>query len=194
MLRVVEWACGSWYEYGMTEVWKIIVGHEDYEVSDLGRVRRVTPGSNSTYVGKIRKLNPTWMGYLQITLRLSGEPKRFKTHYVHRLVADAFLDTPEPRSEINHLNGIKTDNRASNLQWCSRSENHIHAYKTGLHIARYAHRGTDTWNSVLNEPIVRRIRAMKAAGKSGWRIGKDLGLSPSTVYAVLSGFSWKHVT
>jgi hypothetical protein len=176
------------------ELWRSIPAHPDYEVSSAGRIRRITAGSNSTFIGKIRKLNPTWMGYLQITLRFSGEPKRFKTHYVHRLVANAFLDTPASRSEINHVNGDKTDNRASNLEWCSRSENHLHAYRTGLQTARYAHRGTDTWNSVLDEHTVRRIRVMNAIGKSGWRIGKELGLNPSTVYAVLSGYSWKHVT
>jgi hypothetical protein len=176
------------------EVWRVITDHRDYEVSDLGRVRRATPGSNSTYVGKVRKLNPTWMGYLQITLRFVGEPKRFKTHYVHRLVANAFLADPETGAEINHINGIKTDNWASNLEWCSRSENHAHAYRIGLQSARYAHRGTDTWNSVLDEPAVRLIRAMSTEGKSGWAIGKALGLKPSTVYAVLTGYSWKHVT
>jgi hypothetical protein len=178
----------------VAEVWRLITAHPDYEVSNLGRVRRITPGSNSTYVGKIRKLNPTWMGYLQITLRFAGEAKRFKTHYVHRLVADAFLAAPEQRAEINHVDGIKTDNRASNLEWCSRSENHLHAYRIGLQSARYAHRGTDTWNSVLDETAVRVIRAMSAEGKSGCAIGKAMGIKPGTVYAVLSGFSWKHVT
>jgi hypothetical protein len=79
------------------------------------------------------------------------------------------------------------------LEWCSKSENHVHAYKTGLRVARYAHRGVDTWNSTLDEATVRRIRAMKADGKPGCRIGKELGIHPSTVYAVLSGYSWKHV-
>ena len=176
------------------EIWRVILAHPDYEVSNLGRVRRITPGSNSSYVGKIRKLNPTRMGYLQITLIFPDGPRRFKTHYVHRLVADAFLDTQGDRPEVNHINGIKTDNRVANLEWCSRSENHIHAYRTGLHTARYAHRESILGHSVMDEATVRRIRAMKTDGKSGCRIAKELGMKPGTVYAVLSGYSWKHVT
>ena len=144
----------------------------------MGRIKRITPGSNSTYVGKIRKLNPTWMGYLQITLRLPGKPKRFRTHYVHRLVANAFVPKRKGKPNINHINGIKTDNPASNLKWCSQSKNHIHAFKTGLRVARYAHRGIDTWNSVLNKDTVHRIRIMSTSGKSGWQISKDLELKP----------------
>ena len=105
-------------DHDINEIWRLITAHPDYEVSNMGRIRRITPGSNSTYVGKIRKLNPTWMGYLQITLRLPGEPKRFRTHYVHRLVANAFVPKRKGKPDINHINGIKTDNPASNLEWC----------------------------------------------------------------------------
>ncbi len=67
-------------------------------------------------------------GYLQVAL---WNLKR-KDKYVHRLVCEAFLTAPLGCSEVNHLNGIKTDNRLSNLEWTNRTGNVRHGFKTGL--------------------------------------------------------------
>jgi len=67
--------------------------------------------------------------YLRLCLRNSGAKKN---HFVHRLVAKAFVDNPEGKPFINHKNGVKTDNRPENLEWVTQSENQQHSYDTGL--------------------------------------------------------------
>lgn len=97
------------------EEWRPVVGYEgSYEVSSLGMVRRV--GSH------VRALSRHHEGYLLVNLSVAG---RSKTHRVHRLVADAFLG-PSVARGVNHLNGVKSDNRASNLEWATDSQNARH--------------------------------------------------------------------
>ncbi len=65
-------------------------------------------------------------GYLYVNLRKNGG---LKHSLVHRLVADAFLPKIDGKEQVNHINGIRTDNDASNLEWCSSSENNLHKYR-----------------------------------------------------------------
>jgi len=97
------------------ENWKAIEGFEAYEVSDLGRVRRIKQGnSNNSKVGRISKQYPT-RGYLYVKLTLNGKQWG---KLVHVLVAKAFLPNPLNLPEVNHL-GSKSDCRASMLKWIS---------------------------------------------------------------------------
>lgn len=104
------------------EIWKAVEGHEGlYEVSNLGRIRILN-------CGKI-KISTLRKGYERIHLSKNDERKTF---YVHRLIAIAFISNPNQYEFINHINGIKSDNRIKNLEWCDRSMNNKHAYDTGL--------------------------------------------------------------
>lgn len=106
------------------EIWKDIPGYEGlYCISSLGRVR-------SLFTGKIRADVQAGHGYRAIQLSDRYHIKR--RHYVHRLVAAAFLGKPpQENAEINHINCDKSDNAVSNLEWTTRQENMKHAYHSG---------------------------------------------------------------
>lgn len=113
------------------EVWKPIEGCDGYEVSNLGRVKSFWRRK------KPHILKPTRFcgsDYLHVVFIINGKRKYFA---IHRLVAKAFVPNPENKPCVNHINGVKTDNRAENLEWVTYSENLQHAYKTGLHKRKF---------------------------------------------------------
>jgi hypothetical protein len=82
--------------------------------------------------GKIKFINGSIShGYKKTSIAING---KFKGIFIHRLVALAFIENPDSKPFVNHINGIKTDNRVENLEWCTMLENNIHAYKTGLKV------------------------------------------------------------
>ena len=115
------------------EIWKAVPGFEGrYEVSSIGRVRSVSrsevtsAGRSRYFAGKVLKPQKARNGYLLVSLG-----RRHKHVLVHRLVASAFLPADPVRTEVNHKNLIKTDNRVTNLEWTTKSENLRHAYGNG---------------------------------------------------------------
>lgn len=114
------------------EIWKPIDWIDGidgrYEISNQGQIRslfakRWCPFNNQFYIVKrIRYLSPTdnGNGYKIIGLKVNNKRKNY---YLHRLVAIAFIPNPLNKPEVNHLNFDRTDNRASNLEWCTDLEN-----------------------------------------------------------------------
>lgn len=104
--------------------WRDVAGFESYEVSSNGDLR-------NKKTGRIMAKNLAGAGYVKADLWANGQRKQTT---VHRLVAEAFLGPAEGR-EVNHKNGNKQDNRVSNLEWCSRSDNVNHGYyKLGIRV------------------------------------------------------------
>lgn len=124
----------------MTEYWKSITGYEGlYEVSSLGRFRalRKTKGNNSIQKEKLLKPQVKANGYQIIGL---WKNSKCYTRSAHRIVAEAFIENPDGKPDINHKNGVHNDNRVANLEWCTPSENLKHAFDV---------LGHKTWNKGL---------------------------------------------
>lgn len=109
------------------EIWKQISGYEGiYEVSNLGRIKSCDKIVDDDYCGKrrfrsrVRRQSKNNSGYYQVGLSKNNKVKKF---LVHRLVCEAFCENPDNKPEVNHINEIKADNRACNLEWCTRREN-----------------------------------------------------------------------
>lgn len=103
----------------VNETWKDIPGYENlYQISSLGRVKSLNYGGTSKE--KLLKPGLNSRGYYQVSLFKNGEQKNFK---VHRLVALAFIPNPDNKECVDHINGIKVDNRVENLRWCTHKEN-----------------------------------------------------------------------
>lgn len=118
----------------MTEIWKDITGYEGYyQVSNLGNFRsldRIVKHKRygfHSYPGKSMKVEPTVEGYTRIVFMKEHIKKRYMCH---RIVAEMFIPNPENKPYVNHINGITSDNRAENLEWCTQAENERHSVDT----------------------------------------------------------------
>jgi hypothetical protein len=136
----------------ISEIWKECKGFSNYEVSNFGNVRskdrivKCGKNYNACKKGKILSLSVNSNGYLKVVL--SG-----KTKYVHILVGIAFIDNPENKREINHIDDNKRNNFIFNLEWVTSSENKIKAYKTGIMSS-----GENRYNSKLTNKQIIEIR------------------------------------
>lgn len=170
----------------MMERWKPIDGYPNYEVSDLGRVRRSEPGP-LTWVGRILH-GSDQLGYRRVSLLRDGNVDR---HTIHRLVLSAFgPPAPSEDHECNHIDGDRANNRVSNLEWVTSSENTRHAIDVGLQRIRY---GEELPQSKLTASDVREIRRMSADGEKQRVIAKRFGIHRATVSQIVNHHRWAHV-
>jgi DNA-binding transcriptional regulator YiaG len=166
------------------EWWLPVDGYEGlYEVSSLGRVRRVEAFQPS-YSGRERKTSLSNCGYKRVVFLKGGVRRTFS---VHRLVAVAFIPNPDGKKTVNHKNGVKTDNRAENLEWATTKENIKHAFDTGLK-ENCRKRGEENPRSRLTLVQVAEIRS---SSLSLAELARRFGVSTSTVHLVRRYKTWK---
>jgi hypothetical protein len=137
----------------MIEIWKDIQGYEGkYKASSMGNV--LSLNFNQQKYEKI--MTPTLFknGYYRIDLSSNGKTELIS---LHRIIAKTFINNPENKPDVNHINGIKTDNRVDNLEWSTKSENRKHAYKTGLQKTTIV-KGEDNGRSKLTQLQINEIR------------------------------------
>ena len=136
-------------------IWKKVEGY-NYEVSDDGQVRNyktkklLKQGVNKSYP----------YARVSFSLGCSGTPKIM---FIHRLVAEAFINNPENKPQVNHIDGNKLNNSVSNLEWVTAKENTEHAWKTGLQ------KMTDEQRAKISST---RIRNRLSKGKNNPMYGK----------------------
>jgi DNA-binding CsgD family transcriptional regulator len=172
------------------EIWKDVVGYEGlYEVSNLGQVRSIRRDIGAGRKGGgLIKGYITKVGYRYVGIGVRGVSKRGCS--VHRMVCKAFHPNPLNKETVNHIDGDKSNNRASNLEWSTWTENNRHARRTGLNIAA---RGERSGNSKLTEADVIRIRWLSDNGMKNKDIAIIYGLSRRGVSFIVSRINWKHV-
>ena len=168
------------------EIWKDIACFEGlYKISNRGNVISL---HGKTKVGFRLKAHNNGTGYLFAALYSGGNQTNF---LVHRLVAMAFVDNPDPKNKIqvNHINGMKHDNRVENLEWCTPQENSIHYFKTG----NANHKGVKNTRAKLDEAGVRKIREMVLDRVPRKTISAAFKISVSTMHFISTGRSWGHL-
>lgn len=170
------------------EIWKQIKGYEGlYEVSNLGRFKSLV---RTIYRNMDKIMKPTnhCTGYLVIGLYIGDKQTVFRAH---RLVASQFCFKPDGCNIVNHLNGIKKDNRAINLEWTTVSGNTFHSFSMGLQEVRV---GEKSNFAILKEGDVLEIRNKYAEGiYTQKELGELFKVSRVCITDIIGRRNWKHI-
>jgi hypothetical protein len=141
-------------EIKMEEIWKPVKDSNIYLISSKGRVF-------STNSKKILSISLDRYGYNYVSLK--GDVGKKKK--IHRLVAEAFISNPENKPQVNHKNGIKTDNRLENLEWCTPSENSKHIFDVLDKDGSYRKRMSERNNGRIVNKDTRMKHSMNTKGE-----------------------------
>lgn len=181
-------------DFLVDEIWKDIQGYEGlYQASTKGRIRSldrvVRMGEKNLrctgriFVGKINRF-----GYMSINISVNNSKKHYT---IHRLVAQTFIPNPENKPQVNHINGIKTDNRVENLEWCTSKENSIHAWKNGL-MTKCSGKNSYLYGIHPDKsPNAKKVKCTESNKEWGsiTSAANELGLKPNMLGRMLRGAS-----
>jgi hypothetical protein len=180
----------------MVEEWREIKDFEGiYEVSNFGNVRSLMSKKDGF---RNLKLSANNTGYFMVRPHKGGLGKTCK---VHRLVAETFIPNPYNKRTVNHIDGNKTNNHVSNLEWSTHSENTQHAYDIGLMEYRVPRpeakiQGEKSKHSKLKESDIRYIRAnsRKNGGNlTNRELAEKFGVGNTIISNIINFKKWKHV-
>lgn len=166
----------------MKEIWKPIKNYKNYLVSNLGNIKRLYTYTELILIPQLSK----W-GYLRVQLSNNHKYRKFT---VHRLVLETFKPMIK-KLQVNHINGIKTDNRLCNLEWVTPSQNVIHAFKNKL---REPLRGERCSWSKLKEQDIKSIRfAFKSGIWNMRQLAELYKINKTTIFEIIHKKIWRHV-
>lgn len=164
------------------ENYRLIPGFEGYAVT--------THGSVFSYLSdKWLKPSLSRQGYYMVSLRKDAGYYRTS---VHRLVALAYVDNPDSKPQVNHIDGNKLNNHVDNLEWCTQAENQQHANRTGLFANRA--RGERARSAALTVDDVKTLRQRHKAGEDWNVIALDYPqVKIDAIKRAIRGRTWSHV-
>ena len=160
----------------MDEIWIAIISFENYQVSNLGRIKSIRnniilkPGIDSH-------------GYLHVSLYKNGNGC---TKNIHVIVAKTFILNPLNLPEVNHIDGNKINCAVTNLEWSTKSDNEKHAHRTGLKNAK------GESHSKLTELQVKEIKELKGIITQR-KIANKYNVVRQTISAIHRGINWKDI-
>ena len=154
----------------------------EYYITDNGDVY----SRNYHKTGRIKKMTPCKdkKGYLFVPLMKNHKRHLYK---IHRLVAEAFIPNPENKPQVNHKNGVKTDNRVENLEWCTNSENLFHCFSV-------LHKGKKIRHilQILNGHVLAEFESLVSAEKITGIDHSNIAKCCKGKYITAGGFNWKY--
>lgn len=186
------------------EEWRDICGFEGvYQISNMGRVKRIIDAFGRPM---IRILHPYLSpdGYYLVDLRAHGKKKKIS---VHRLVAIAFIENPDNKPNIDHINTIRTDNGVKNLRWCTQKENcnnpvsikHLSESQKGEKSVLYGKKGALHYESKRVAMCDMQGRLIKEFGAIA-EAERETGINRSKICLVCQGkrnstkgYKWRYV-
>lgn len=176
------------FEEKQEEIWRECVDYNMYEVSTFGNVR-------NKKTGKILRQSKREGGYMSVGLMRNDDTR--KTPSVHRLVASTFIENPENKPQVNHLDKNRSNNNVNNLEWCTSKENNIHKSNT---LTQTTNQNIKVWrvDANTNEKL-QLYNSIEEANL--WMCNNDLAESSSVragiscsirgVYKTCGGFKWE---